>query len=104
MIFFKRTYAAPSSLQIEDYIPVPEFESLLPKHQKFLKKLFSKPSPHLEKFVSKLTTNGISISRDILERMIEQLFLESKIPLQIFQIYIIKIIPSILFGLKFCKN
>lgn len=90
MIFFKRTYAAPSSLQIEDYIPVSEFESLLPKHQKFLKKLFSKPSPHLEKFVSKLSTNGITISREILEKMIEQLYLESQIPLTAFSLDTIK--------------
>lgn len=90
MIFFKRNYAVPSSLQIEDFIPTSEFQSLLPKHQKFLNKLFSKPSPHLDKFVSKITSNGIIISHDILEKMIDQLYLESQIPLQAFSLETLK--------------
>jgi hypothetical protein len=90
MIFFKRNYAVSSSLHIEDFIPTPEFQSLLPKHQKFLKKLFDNPSQHLEKFVSKISTNGILISHDILEKMIDQLYLESQIPLQAFSLETIK--------------
>ncbi|HBB53278.1 MAG TPA: hypothetical protein DCZ80_05205, partial [Legionellales bacterium] len=90
MIFFKRNYAVPSSLQIEDFIPAPEFQSLLPKHQKFLKKLFSNPSQHLEKFVSKISSNGILISHDILEKMIDQLYLESQLPLQAFSLETLK--------------
>lgn len=84
MIFFKKNYAKNSSLQIEDYIPAPTYQSLLPKYQQFLNKLFENPSAHLEKFLAKIQSNGVLMNREILEMMLDQLFIENQIPIQAF--------------------
>lgn len=84
MIFFKKNYAKNSNLHIEDYIPTSIYQSLLPKYQQFLDKLFDVPSPHLEKFLAKIQTNGVLVNREILEMMLDQLFIENQIPLQAF--------------------
>lgn len=82
MIFFKKNYEKTSRLQIEDYIPASTYQSLLPKYQQFLDKLFENPSAHLEKFLAKIQSNGVLMNREILEMMLDQLFIENQIPIQ----------------------
>ncbi len=90
MAFFKKNYANISALQIEDYIPVSVYQHLLPKHQKLLEKLFNTTSPQLEKFLSKISSNGVIVTHEMLERMIEQLFTENQIPFQALSIEVAK--------------
>jgi len=82
MFFFKKNHEHCRTLQIEDTIPLAVLKTLAPKHQKFLEKLFSSPSPHLEKFISKISTNHVKINKQLLEKMLEQLFIENNVPFQ----------------------
>jgi hypothetical protein len=74
-----------SSIQIQDYIDSTVFLSLAPQHQNFLTRLFDSESKHLEKFFSKLSSNQIFINADMLNKMLDKLFDQMTIPLQIFQ-------------------
>jgi hypothetical protein len=81
----RNAYPSHSSIQIQDYIDSAIFLSLAPQYQNFLTRLFDSESKHLEKFFSKLSSNQIFINADMLNKMLDKLFSQMTIPLQIFQ-------------------
>lgn len=68
---------------IEDYIDPDVVSSLLPKHQHFIEKLVNHPSSSTEKLFSKIASNQVYLNSEMLTRMLDHLFLQSHLPLEI---------------------
>lgn len=68
---------------IEDYIDPDVISSLLPKHRHFIDKLIKQPSSATEKLFSKIASNQIYLNSDMLSRMLDHLFLQGHLPLEI---------------------
>jgi|LauGreDrversion4_2_1035121.scaffolds.fasta_scaffold16029_6 hypothetical protein len=81
----RNAYPYHLSIQVQDYIDSAIFLSLAPQYQNFLTRLFDSESKHLGKFLSKLSSNQIFINADMLNKMLDKLFSQMTIPLQIFQ-------------------
>ena len=81
----RNAYQSSLSVQMQDYIDSTIFLSLAPQHQNILNRLFQSESKHLDKFIGKLSSNQVFLNADMLNKMLDTLFSQMILPLEIFK-------------------
>ena len=74
---FRKTVQKPSPLILQQ-----EFSLLSPHHQQTFNKILAKDSIHFDKFSKKVQANDIQLNANMLEKMLDHLHMQYRIPLQ----------------------
>lgn len=74
---FRKTVHKPSPLILQQ-----EFSLLSPHHQQTFNKILAKDSIHFDKFSKKVQANDIQLNANMLEKMLDHLHMQYRIPLQ----------------------